>query len=211
MDIPDFMPIPAKGWHQTPKSGACIMEMASFLAGETWSDRPRCVDSLLAGVSRTINDLCDDETRSRLFALLPRLMGTKIWDPQDVAKSAKERDKVHGLMVDAVVQFIQDKGFYDKATMWGTNTHGHFMVQQFSVSAIHAIWEGVRETDSAHMKLYHDMSLVSGVVRVCISNNIPLDDLLVAMLDAYDKATGRDKVEEPTEEKLRELAELIPA
>ena len=30
------------GRHRNPRKGACFMEMASFLAGERWSDHPQC-------------------------------------------------------------------------------------------------------------------------------------------------------------------------
>ena len=56
-DLPDLVPILSRGKHRSPRKGACFMEMASYLAGERWSDHPRCTHPLLASVARLVNDL----------------------------------------------------------------------------------------------------------------------------------------------------------
>jgi len=58
------------------------MEYASFLAGERWSDHPRCTHSLLAGVARDINDHTSDAGRSRLVPLIPSVVGLNGDDPR---------------------------------------------------------------------------------------------------------------------------------
>lgn len=52
------------------------MEIASFLAGERWSDHPRCVDPSLGELARCINDVMPDERRSQLALLIPSVIGT---------------------------------------------------------------------------------------------------------------------------------------
>ena len=44
--VPDLVPILSRGKHRNPRKGACFMEMASYLAGERWSDHPRCTHPL---------------------------------------------------------------------------------------------------------------------------------------------------------------------
>jgi hypothetical protein len=51
------------------------MEMASFLAGERWSDHPKCTHPLLAGLARQINDTVPDSVRSRLAPMIPSVIG----------------------------------------------------------------------------------------------------------------------------------------
>lgn len=75
-NIPDLMPILSSGAHSSPAEGACVMEMASYLAGEAWSDRPTCTHPVLATVARHVNDSLGDDARQSLLPLLPRLMGT---------------------------------------------------------------------------------------------------------------------------------------
>lgn len=51
------------------------MELASYLAGERWSDHPACTHSLLASVARLVNDHTSDEGRPRLDELIPSVIG----------------------------------------------------------------------------------------------------------------------------------------
>lgn len=69
------------GMHGAPGPGShvpfmCLMEAISYIAGEPWSDRPRCVSPLLVGYGRMVNDLTDPHTRQKLKALIPSLLGT---------------------------------------------------------------------------------------------------------------------------------------
>src|SRR5487761_2784703 len=73
--IPQLMPTLSAGRHRTPRQGACFMEFASYLAGERWSDHPRCTHPLLAALARDVNDLTDDESRNRLMPLVNRVIG----------------------------------------------------------------------------------------------------------------------------------------
>lgn len=73
--IPDLIPVLSRGRHLDPADGGCVMEMASLLAGERWSDAPRCTHPLLAAVARLVNDELDDEQRQRLLPLVPDLVG----------------------------------------------------------------------------------------------------------------------------------------
>jgi hypothetical protein len=80
MDIqpaPDSLPILARGKHRSPRKGACFMEMASVLAGETWSDHPRCTHPLLARLARLVNDHTSDDNRSQLAVLIPSVVGLR--------------------------------------------------------------------------------------------------------------------------------------
>ena len=51
------------------------MELASFLAGEPWSDHPSCTHPLLASLARDVNDHVDDYARTRLAPLIPEVIG----------------------------------------------------------------------------------------------------------------------------------------
>lgn len=72
---PDGMPVLSAGRHRLHLGGACFMEYASYLAGERWSDHPRCTDGTLALLARGVNDLVPDEDRGRLVPLIPSVVG----------------------------------------------------------------------------------------------------------------------------------------
>lgn len=74
-DLPDMLPVLSRGKHRNPRKGACFMELASFLAGERWSDHPACTHPLLAGLARHVNDLTSDAGRPRLAPLIPSIIG----------------------------------------------------------------------------------------------------------------------------------------
>jgi hypothetical protein len=93
MRTSDVPPVPwrslppiAKGRHNTPARGGCLMELASLLAGEVWSDRPDCVDPVLAAVARRVNDESTDGGRLLLLPLVPDLLGTADSEPAAAAR-----------------------------------------------------------------------------------------------------------------------------
>lgn len=81
-DTLDVLPMLGRGKHRNPKKGACFMELASYLAGERWSDHPQCTHPLLAMLARAVNDLTSDEKRPRLAPLIPSVIGLASDDPR---------------------------------------------------------------------------------------------------------------------------------
>lgn len=57
------------------------MELASYLAGEKWSDHPACTHPLLALMARAVNDLTTNAARPRLALLVPSVIGLNSSDP----------------------------------------------------------------------------------------------------------------------------------
>jgi hypothetical protein len=74
---PQLMPTLSAGKHRSPKRGACFMEFASYLAGERWSDHPRCTDPTLAALARAVNDTIHDRRRGELVPEIPRVIGLR--------------------------------------------------------------------------------------------------------------------------------------
>ena len=65
----------SRGKHRRLRQGACVMEYASYLAGEKWSDHPACTHPLLAELARQVNDFISDEARQALVELVPDVIG----------------------------------------------------------------------------------------------------------------------------------------
>jgi len=76
----------SRGKHSSPENGACVMELASMLADEPFSDRPDSASPVIAAFLRTYNDGIDDELRQDLLALASLIVGT-------AASQAVERDR----------------------------------------------------------------------------------------------------------------------
>lgn len=79
--VPELVPQLSRGKHRNPRKGACFMEMASYLAGERWSDHPACTHPLLATLARLVNDHMSDAGRGQLVPLVPSVIGLTSDDP----------------------------------------------------------------------------------------------------------------------------------
>lgn len=66
----------ARGRHAGPDHGMCVMELASTLAGEPFTDHPRSVCPVIAALLRDCNDRFDDRTRQRLYRYAAASVGT---------------------------------------------------------------------------------------------------------------------------------------
>src|SRR5438093_11071621 len=65
------------GRHGSPGEGACVVELASIVAGEDFSDRPSCVCPVIAGFLRGWNDRSAYSDRQRLRPYATRIVGTR--------------------------------------------------------------------------------------------------------------------------------------
>jgi hypothetical protein len=56
----------------------CAVEFASLLAGERFSDRPRCVCRVIAAFMRSLNDRLAHADRQRLIPYASRVLGSRV-------------------------------------------------------------------------------------------------------------------------------------
>lgn len=78
-----------RGKHSSPVVGACVMELASMLAGEPFSDHPESVSRPLAAFLRCYNDRVDDRRRQDLYEYAARAVGTA--GPPEVERAQADR------------------------------------------------------------------------------------------------------------------------
>lgn len=67
----------APGRHRSPGEGACVVELASLIAREPFSDQPQCVCSVIAAFLRSWNDRAAYADRQRLRPYAARIVGTR--------------------------------------------------------------------------------------------------------------------------------------
>lgn len=75
--VPDGLPSLDAGSHSAGEGKACVMELVSVIAGETWSDQPVTVHPCLAAAAIYINDRLPNEDRHLLLPLVGRFFGTR--------------------------------------------------------------------------------------------------------------------------------------
>lgn len=71
----------SRGKHHDPSQGACVMELASMLAGEPFDDRPACACPVIGAFLRTYNDAVDDTRRQDLRRFASLVVGTRASEP----------------------------------------------------------------------------------------------------------------------------------
>ena len=67
----------SKGKHSSPDEGACVMELASMLAGEPFSDYPACACPVIGSFLRAYNDSIGDERRQDLYTYASRVVDSR--------------------------------------------------------------------------------------------------------------------------------------
>jgi hypothetical protein len=65
------------GRHDGPGEEVCVMELASMLAGERFTDRPAAVCPIIAAILRAYNDEIDDRRRQALYRFAADSVGTR--------------------------------------------------------------------------------------------------------------------------------------
>jgi hypothetical protein len=79
----------SRGKHHSPDEGACVMELASMLAGEDFSDHPTSVCPVVGALLRAHNDSIDDLRRQDLYAYASRVVGSRSSGPVQDARAAR--------------------------------------------------------------------------------------------------------------------------
>jgi hypothetical protein len=102
--LPELFPMLSRGKHRNPRKGACFMELASYLAGERWSDHPECTHPLLAQLARLVNDHPSDARRPELAELTPLVIGLTSDDIRVDARIALRAARVALPVVSALRQ-----------------------------------------------------------------------------------------------------------
>jgi hypothetical protein len=65
------------GGHTSPREGVCVVELASLIAQEEFSDRPRCVCPVIGAFLRGWNDRAPYVERQRLGPYAERIVGSR--------------------------------------------------------------------------------------------------------------------------------------
>jgi hypothetical protein len=66
-----------KGRHFSARGEVCVMELASMLAGEKFTDQPRSVCPVIASFLRAYNDAIDDHRRQDLYGFAAKAVGSR--------------------------------------------------------------------------------------------------------------------------------------
>jgi hypothetical protein len=79
----------SKGKHSSPEDGACVMELASMLAGEPFTDHPVSVCPVIGSFLRSYNDSVDETRRQTLYEYASSAVGSRMAASVQQARAAR--------------------------------------------------------------------------------------------------------------------------
>jgi hypothetical protein len=142
----------SRGRHSSPEHGACVMELASMLAGEGFSDHPRCVSRPIASFLRAYNDLLDDGRRGDLYRYAAQTVGT--------AGSAEVEDvRVRRLLAwgDELWRRRCTRSLLDRVRLRRASKERSSDPEPAGTYAVHAIGKVTDETHAAALALLDEL------------------------------------------------------
>jgi hypothetical protein len=78
-----------KGKHFSARSEVCVMELASMLAGEKFTDQPRSVCPVIASFLRAYNDAIDGRRRQDLYGFAAKAVGSRASEETQRARAER--------------------------------------------------------------------------------------------------------------------------
>jgi hypothetical protein len=127
-----------RGAHASPVEGTCVMELASLLADEPFSDHPECVSPVVGAFLREYNDRIDDRRRQDLRSYAAAIIGSR-------GEPATEVTRARRCLQWAAARRTR----YGPSFLTRLLVRGGRRVELAGVYAGAAAW-GVRRTDAAH-------------------------------------------------------------
>src|SRR4051794_3922101 len=136
------------GCHLGPEDGMCAVELASVLAGESFSDHPRAVSPAVAAVLRGYNDGLDAERRQDLKPLSTACVGSAAGPRAELIRAEMIRTSFPGpsrswIGMPRALRRVRRPAPYRKAILAG--------------------WRGAKGDDVLHVRM---LEFIAGLTRV---------------------------------------------
>jgi hypothetical protein len=135
-----------KGKHSSPDDGACVMELASMLAGESFTDHPSSVCPVIGSFLRAYNDSVDDERRQDLYEYASKVVGSRT--SADVQRARAEH------LTASTLQFQRTRWtrVFVPERLRTLARHRHPSLESVGTHAVHAISRHNDDTHAAVLK-----------------------------------------------------------
>jgi hypothetical protein len=142
----------SRGRHSSPEHGACVMELASMLADEGFSDHPRSVSRPIASFLRGYNDLLDDTRRADLYRFASQTVGT-------AGSAAVEEARAARLLgwADQLWERRSSRSMLDRLRMRRVHKERSIDPEPAGTYAVHAIGKVTDETHAAALGLVDEL------------------------------------------------------
>ena len=212
--VPENLPTLSAGGHSPNDGQACLMEYVSLIAGEKWSDSPLCTHPVLAAAARMTNDRMIDANRHLLVPLIGRLLDTAETGSEeerkalDVALAIFSAKSVRHLVksedsevIDAAVSAAEN--WLAKPTKGAvTNAKDAVVTAAYTSGIRAAVYAAIAAVnppgDFAATYAATEAVAITAGNRSLVGN-------LTALIDEYDRLTGRTQHREVKSEELDDV------
>ena len=141
------------GKHSSPEEGACVMELASMLAGESFTDHPACVCPVIGSFLRAYNDSVGDQRRQDLYPYVSMVVGS-------LASAEVERSRAERLVAWSSENFRRRWARFFPRPVARAMSHMRkppIPLDALGAHAVHSIPRHTDETHSAALKLIDEL------------------------------------------------------
>ena len=166
----------SKGKHSSPEDGACVMELASMLAGEAFTDHPVSVCPVIGSFLRAYNDSIDDNRRQSLYEYASKVVGSR--GPQRTQSERAER-----LVQWADEMYRSRRKWFLRSPLRAIERLRKPPVDAIGTYAVHAIR---KHSDETHVAV---LGLVDELLAVGVRDDRVLARVTAARARALDAAT----------------------
>ena len=149
----------SKGKHCSPDDGACVMELASMLAGEPFTDHPASVCPVIGSFMRAYNDSVDDRRRQDLYAYASMVVGSRT--SADVQRTRAE------FLTAWAQQFRRNRWTRRllPERMRALTRHRNPSMESVGTHAVHAITKQTEATHAAVLEAIDQLLLIGAEQR----------------------------------------------
>jgi hypothetical protein len=146
------------GKHSSPHEGACVMELASMLAGEQFTDHPACVCPVIGSFLRAYNDSVDDDRRQDLYAYASRVVGSRAATRVQRARADRLAEWSSETFLRRYSRLLPDRIARAVACLHKPP----LAIEALGASAAHAIPRHTPETHAAALALIDELLAIGG-------------------------------------------------
>lgn len=197
----DFVPVLAGGPHDSPREGACVMEMVSFMSGDEWTDTPKCSGMLITYLAQRVNDKLTDKNRGLIMQHFHRLFGTS-----DSSQHSKFLHDVRAYAAEEAMKMYRAASPEFTPKWWGENSEAPFAkdTAKVEIARLRLMGRILSENGYGNYSVQHELIVSLGNLVDYTTDEMGVR-ILGDILDIYDAVFNRTHV--PTQD-ISKLAEL---
>lgn len=144
----------ATGKHTSPRRGVCVMELASMLAGEHFTDRPRSVCPVIGSFLRAYNDSIDDRRRQDLYAFAAKVVGSRA------------SEETHRARAERIATWTREYARRQQTPFFRWRRRNEELPRRIEAVGSYAVAEIPKHTDETHasaLKLVNDLLAIGDI------------------------------------------------